>query len=66
MIAIVMAFLLRTHRMQLFNLRGGLISMIPNVFPVILIFGFMGHRKILVDLGTMMTASVAMGVADQI
>ena len=37
--------------------------MIPNVFPVILIFGAMGHLGVLVDIGTMMTASVALGVA---
>ena len=32
-------------------------------FPVFVIFGFMGWRNVLVDIGTMMTASVAMGVA---
>lgn len=43
--------------------------MIPNVFPVVMIFGFIGWSEqllgqaILVDIGTMMTASVAMGVA---
>ncbi|MCC9601976.1 MMPL family transporter [Stieleria sp. JC731] len=42
---------------------SGVISMIPNMFPVLLIFGLMGHFGRLVDIGTMMTASVAMGVA---
>ncbi|MDM4014469.1 efflux RND transporter permease subunit [Roseiconus lacunae] len=42
---------------------SGAISMIPNMFPVLLIFGCMGHLGSLVDIGTMMTASVAMGVA---
>ena len=40
--------------------------MIPNVFPVILVFGAIGHMSrwgVVVDIGTMMTASVAMGVA---
>lgn len=41
----------------------GAISMIPNVFPVVVIFGAMGHMGIKVDIGSMMTASVAMGVA---
>lgn len=47
----------------------GALSMIPNVFPVVIIFGFIGWsekifgKAILVDIGTMMTASVAMGVA---
>jgi hypothetical protein len=64
MIALVMMLLLRgSSRWQIVNLRGGMIAMIPNVFPVVLIFGAMGHMQILVDIGTMMTASVAMGVA---
>jgi predicted RND superfamily exporter protein len=63
MIAAVMMVLLRTSSRQLLNLRGGMVSMIPNVFPVILIFGAMGHLGVVVDIGTMMTASVAMGVA---
>ncbi|MFG0266596.1 MAG: RND family transporter [Rhodopirellula sp. JB055] len=49
------------------NLRAGFaagaVSMIPNVFPVLLVFGIMGHLRTAVDIGTMMTASVAMGVA---
>lgn len=63
MIAAVMMILLRPTKTHLPNVRGGLVSMVPNVFPVIVIFGAMGHMNIVVDIGTMMTASVAMGVA---
>ncbi len=45
------------------GIAAGMISMIPNVFPVLFVFGMMGHLGRLVDIGTMMTASVAMGVA---
>ena len=45
------------------GLAAGAVSMIPNMFPVLLVFGAMGHANILVGIGTMMTASVAMGVA---
>jgi len=68
LIAAVMMILLRDWSRP-FGLRnslnsaGGMISMIPNVFPVVIIFGVMGHLGILVDIGSMMTASVAMGVA---
>ncbi len=55
-ISIVMMVLLRSPK-------AGMISMLPNVFPVVVIFGMMGWSNILVDIGTMMTASVAMGVA---
>ncbi|QDU93967.1 efflux RND transporter permease subunit [Lignipirellula cremea] len=45
------------------NPAAGLLSMLPNIFPVVMIFGVMGHLGVLVDIGSMMTASVAMGVA---
>ncbi len=45
------------------GLIAGVVAMIPNMFPVVLVFGAMGHLGNLVDIGTMMTASVAMGVA---
>ena len=45
------------------SLVTGLTSMVPNIFPVVLIFGAMGWMGILVDVGSMMTASVALGVA---
>jgi len=46
-----------------YGFAAGAVSMIPNLFPVILIFGIMGLCGVAVDIGTMMTASVAMGVA---
>ena len=68
MISGVMMLLLRDWNAplgpgNLLNIRGGLIAMLPNIFPVIVVFGYMGHRGIEVDIGSMMTASVAMGVA---
>lgn len=56
LIAIVMVILLR-------GIGAGLVSMIPNVFPAVMIFGAMGWGSVLIDIGSMMTASVAMGVA---
>ncbi|HEY1065082.1 MAG TPA: MMPL family transporter, partial [Pirellulales bacterium] len=50
----------------MFQLRGviaGLIAMIPNVVPTLLVFGLMGHLGIFVDVGSMMTASVAIGIS---
>ncbi len=67
LIFLVMAFLLRGGRRgwrsQFPNFPGGLLSMAPNIFPLIVIFGGMGLLGISVDIGSMMTASVAMGVA---
>ncbi len=47
-------------------LRGvlrGLVSMIPNLFPCILVFGTLGWLGWPIDMGSMMTASVAIGIA---
>ena len=56
LIAGVMIFVLR-------NVVAGLASMIPNVFPIFMTFGALGWLGIKVDIGIMMTASVALGVA---
>lgn len=56
LVALVMVIMLR-------NLRGGLLSMLPNAFPVLVIFGLMGWSGRLLDIGSMMTASVALGIA---
>lgn len=56
LIAVVMMVVLR-------GTMAGLLSMIPNVFPAVVIFGMMGWLGIVIDIGSMMTASVALGVA---
>lgn len=45
------------------SLRSGLIAMLPNLFPVVLVFGVLGWAGTAVDIGAMMTASVALGIA---
>jgi hypothetical protein len=55
MIAAVMSIVFR-------NIRGGLFTMLPNVWPVAVVFGLMSWVGLPLDIGTMMTASVAMGV----
>jgi predicted RND superfamily exporter protein len=42
---------------------AGAVVMIPNVLPVLVIFGAMGWMGIAIDIGSMMTASIALGVA---
>jgi len=42
---------------------AGLVSMIPNVFPTILLFGFLGWAGTALDIGSVMTASIALGMA---
>lgn len=56
LIAVAMSFITRSAV-------AGLLSMIPNVFPVLVVFGVLGWMRMTVDIGIMMTASVALGVA---
>lgn len=55
-IAIVMMILLRSPL-------SGFLAMLPNLFPVGVVFGFVAWMGIPVDIGTMITASVALGIA---
>jgi hypothetical protein len=45
------------------SFRAGMVAMIPNIVPVVFIFGLMGWMGIAIDIGSMMTASIALGVA---
>ncbi|MFN9721509.1 MAG: efflux RND transporter permease subunit [Planctomycetota bacterium] len=56
LIGIVMVILLR-------NFKAAMYSMIPNIQPIALIFGLLGWGDVRVDIGTMITASVALGIA---
>lgn len=55
-IAIVLMCVLR-------NPAAGLLTMLPNLFPVGVVFGAVSWGGMRVDIGTMITASVALGVA---
>jgi predicted RND superfamily exporter protein len=43
--------------------RAGVVAMLPNALPVLVVFGGMGWLGVEVDVGSMMTASIALGVA---
>jgi predicted RND superfamily exporter protein len=45
------------------SVRIGLLSILPNVFPIVLVFGTLGWLGRSIDVGTMMTASVGLGIA---
>ena len=44
--------------------RFGILAIIPNLFPVLAIFGVMGWLNISLNIATIMLASVALGVVD--
>jgi predicted RND superfamily exporter protein len=55
-IAITMIFLLR-------SISAGILSMVPNLLPSLLVFGVMGWMGVELEVGSMMTASAALGIA---
>ncbi len=61
----VCAFWLITPVMMIISrsILTGLLLMIPNVLPVTLVFGVMGLLNIKVDVASILTASVALGIA---
>jgi predicted RND superfamily exporter protein len=56
LIALIMIVLLK-HPVS------GLLAMLPNIYPVGIVFGLVAWAAIPVDIGTMITASVALGIA---
>ncbi len=44
------------------DVRAGLIALIPNLFPVVVLFGVMGYYGIPLDTGTTMVAVIAIGI----
>ncbi|MDA1230782.1 MAG: MMPL family transporter, partial [Planctomycetota bacterium] len=56
LVCLVMTVMLR-------SVPAALYAMIPNVMPVAVVFGILGWTGIRVDIGTMITASVALGLA---
>jgi predicted RND superfamily exporter protein len=44
------------------DLSAGLILALPSIFPAVMVFGLMGWMSIIVDIGTVMAPSVALGV----
>lgn len=55
LITIVMMF-------AVWDLSAGLILALPSIFPAVMVFGLMGWAGIVVDIGTVMAPSVALGV----
>lgn len=62
-VAFALILICPTMMLVLRDVRAGLLAMIPNVAPIVLVFGIMGWLGEVIDAGSMLTASVAMGIA---
>lgn len=60
----IMAFVLISVTMIILlrSIPAGMIAMIPNILPSVVIFGLLALLEIKIDIGSMMTASVALGI----
>ena len=45
------------------SLKGGFISLVPNIIPIIMVFGIMGLLGLPINPGTAMVAVIAIGIA---
>ena len=45
------------------SFKRGLVAMIPNVFPTVVVYGLLGWFDYPIDIGMAMTACVALGIA---
>jgi predicted RND superfamily exporter protein len=59
------AFLLITPFMMITvrSFWGGIVLMLPNIVPVVFVFGVMGWMAVPLDVASILTASVALGIA---
>ncbi|OYW11012.1 MAG: hypothetical protein B7Z55_19940, partial [Planctomycetales bacterium 12-60-4] len=48
---------------QLKSIPAGIVAMIPNIAPIVVVFGLISYYGIRVDIGTMITASIGLGMA---
>ena len=62
-LAVGMMVLFRRTKLQVINLWGGLVSLVPILFPIVVVFGFLGEDGVAVDMGTAIAASLALGLS---
>lgn len=49
--------------LSLRSFKASLIAMVPNIIPIWLVFGVVGYMGVPVDIGMMMTGSIALGIS---
>ena len=46
----------------LFGSKGGLVSILPNIFPIVFVLGLMGYARFYLNIATSIIASIAIGI----
>jgi predicted RND superfamily exporter protein len=61
--SVTLAIVAVLHAMLFRSVRTGILSLIPNVIPIVLTYGVMGFVGIPLNTGTAMVATIAIGIA---
>jgi CRP-like cAMP-binding protein len=62
-VLLLLVFFIIIISLLFMDLRVGLLASLPNIFPVIVLFGVMGYADIPLNIGTAMAAAIAIGIA---
>ena len=62
-VVLLLVFVVLTISILFTDLKVGLLAALPNVFPLIVLFGVMGYADIPLNVGTTMAAAIAIGLA---
>jgi hypothetical protein len=62
-VLLILTFFMLIITFMFTDLRVGLIAALPNMFPVVILFGVMGYAGIPLNIGTTMAAAIAIGIA---
>ncbi|MBW2117901.1 MAG: MMPL family transporter [Deltaproteobacteria bacterium] len=61
-IALLLIIIFIVMSVMFLNVKAGLLSLVPNILPIIIYFGVMGIFSIPLNIGTAMVAAVAIGI----
>ena len=62
-IALLLLIIIVIISMLFLDWKVGIIASLPNIFPVVVLFGVMGYAGIPLNIGTTMAAAIAIGIA---
>ncbi len=62
-LSLVLALVFICMTILFVNLKAGALSLIPNIFPIVINFGIMGLFGVPLNTGTAMVAAIAIGIA---
>lgn len=62
-VLLILTFFIAIISFLFTDIRVGLLAALPNIFPVIVLFGVMGYAGIPLNIGTTMAAAIAIGIA---